>query len=78
LAIALLSTGMSHDMVWRLLLGFGAIPALSVFYLRRQLNETPRFQLAQLEAKDADKKAKEEGKATGMRGVLADRRLCAG
>ena len=75
LAIALLSTGMSHELVWRLLLGFGAIPALSVFYLRRKLNETPRFQLAQLEAKDADKKAKEEGKATGMRGVVADRRL---
>src|ERR1700679_653478 len=30
LAIALLSTGMSHELVWRLLLGFGAIPALSV------------------------------------------------
>jgi MFS family permease len=75
LAIALLSTGISHDLVWRLLLGFGAIPALSVFYLRRQLNETPRFQLAQMEAKDADKKAKDEGKQTGMRGVLANRRL---
>jgi MFS transporter, PHS family, inorganic phosphate transporter len=78
LAIAFLSTGMSHGMVWRLFLGFGAIPALSVFYLRRQLNETSRFQLAQLEDKDTDKKAKEEGKSTGMRGVLADRRLCAG
>jgi PHS family inorganic phosphate transporter-like MFS transporter len=75
LAIALLATGMSHDMVWRLLLGFGAIPALSVFYLRRQLNETPRFQLAQMEAKEADEKAHQEGKATGLRGVLADRRL---
>ena len=75
LAIALLSTGMSQDLVWRLLLAFGAIPALSVFYLRRQLNETPRFQLAQMEAEEADKKAKQEGKATGLRGVLADRRL---
>jgi MFS family permease len=75
LAIGLLSAGMSHDLVWRLLLGFGAIPALSVFYLRRQLNETPRFQLAQMEAKDVDQKAKEQGRATGMRGVLADRRL---
>ncbi len=75
LAIGLLSAGMSHDLVWRLLLGFGAIPALSVFYLRRQLNETPRFQLAQMEANDVDQKAKEQGRATGMRGVLADRRL---
>ena len=75
LAIALLSTGMSDDTVWRLLLAFGAIPALSVFYLRRQLNETPRFQLAQMEAKEADEKAHKEGKPTGLRGVLADRRL---
>jgi PHS family inorganic phosphate transporter-like MFS transporter len=75
LAIILLSTGMSENLVWRLLLAFGAIPALSVFYLRRQLNETPRFQLAQIEGKEADEKAKREGKATGMRGVLADRRL---
>jgi PHS family inorganic phosphate transporter-like MFS transporter len=75
LAIALLSTGMSEDLVWRLLLAFGAIPALSVFWLRRQLNETPRFALAQMEAKEADEKAHKEGKATGLRGVLADRRL---
>ncbi len=34
-----------HGLVWRLLLGFGAIPAASVFYLRRQLSETPRFLL---------------------------------
>jgi MFS family permease len=75
LAIILLSTGMSENLVWRLLLAFGAIPALSVFYLRRQLNETPRFQLAQIERKEADETAKREGKATGMRGVLADRQL---
>jgi MFS family permease len=78
LAIGLLSAGMSHYLVWRLLLGFGAIPGLSVFYLRRPLNETPSLQLAQMEAKDVDQKAKEQGRATGMRGVLADRRLCAG
>jgi len=75
LAIILLSSGMSDNLVWRLLLAFGAIPALSVFYLRRQLNETPRFQLAQIERKEADEKAKREGKAIGMRAVLADRRL---
>jgi len=74
LAIAMLSTGMSHDLVWRLLLGFGAVPALSVFWLRRQLKETPRFQLAQLETEEADKKAKDAGRATGMRGLLADHR----
>jgi hypothetical protein len=51
------------------------IPALSVFYLRRQLKETPRFQLAQIEAREADEMAKREGQVTGVRGVLADRRL---
>jgi len=46
LAAALLSTHLSHDMVWRILLAFGAIPALSVFQMRRHLAETPRFLLA--------------------------------
>jgi MFS transporter, PHS family, inorganic phosphate transporter len=30
----------------RLLLGLGAIPGLAVFYLRRQIHETPRFAMA--------------------------------
>ncbi len=75
LAIILLSTGMSHDMVWRLLLAFGAVPALAVFWLRRQIKETPRFLLAQMEATEADDKARQEGRATGMRGLARDRRL---
>lgn len=65
LALGLLATGMSDNLVWRLLLGFGAIPALAVFWLRRQINETPRFRLAQIEAREADEKARLEGKATG-------------
>jgi MFS family permease len=43
-AIALLASGMSHDLAWRIMLGFGAIPALSVYYMRRHLAETPRYQ----------------------------------
>lgn len=31
------------DLVWRILLGIGAIPAASVFYLRRRIQESPRF-----------------------------------
>jgi MFS transporter, PHS family, inorganic phosphate transporter len=46
LAAFLLVTGMSHDLVWRLLLAFGAVPALAVFRMRRNLAETPRYQLA--------------------------------
>lgn len=47
LASLLLYIHMSTDLIWRLLLGFGAIPAASVFYLRRKLTETPRFLLTQ-------------------------------
>ncbi|MDX6236841.1 MAG: transporter, family, inorganic phosphate transporter [Kribbellaceae bacterium] len=41
--LALLSTGMSNDLVWRLLLGLGAVPAAAVIYLRRRMPESPRF-----------------------------------
>ncbi len=43
IAAGLLVSGVSHDLAWRLVLGFGAIPGLAVFYLRRQIQETPRF-----------------------------------
>lgn len=42
-ASALLATNISHDITWRILLAFGAIPALAVYSARRQLKETPRF-----------------------------------
>lgn len=35
-----------HPYVWRILLAFGALPAASVFYLRRKIKETPRFLLS--------------------------------
>lgn len=44
-AIVLLTSGISQDLTWRLMLGFGAIPALATFYLRRRIAETPRFAL---------------------------------
>jgi PHS family inorganic phosphate transporter-like MFS transporter len=46
LAAILLASGLSQNIVWRLLLAFGAVPALAVFQMRRQLAETPRFLLA--------------------------------
>ncbi|MBV8538086.1 MAG: MFS transporter [Alphaproteobacteria bacterium] len=46
LAAALLVTSLSHDLVWRLLLAFGAVPALAVFQMRRHMAETPRYLLA--------------------------------
>jgi len=42
-ASLLLSFNIPHGLVWRLLLAAGAIPAASVFYLRRQIQETPRY-----------------------------------
>jgi MFS transporter, PHS family, inorganic phosphate transporter len=41
-----LGSGMSGNLTWRLLVGLGAIPGLAVFYLRRQIHETPRFAMA--------------------------------
>jgi PHS family inorganic phosphate transporter-like MFS transporter len=46
LAAGLLSTNLSHDLVWRILLGVGCLPALAVFQMRRHLAETPRYLLA--------------------------------
>ena len=53
LAAALLASGLSHDLVWRLLLAFGATPALAVFQLRRQMAESPRCLLASGQHEDA-------------------------
>ena len=44
-ASLLLSSGMSHALAWRLMLGLGAVPAASVIYLRRTMKETPRYLL---------------------------------
>ena len=45
LASLLLALHIDPHHVWRLLLGFGAIPAASVFYLRRTIQESPRYLL---------------------------------
>src|SRR6266704_1886081 len=44
-ALTLLLSGINHDLVWRLMLALGAVPALATFYLRRQIDETPRYAL---------------------------------
>ena len=43
IAAILLAANVPQNLIWRILLGLGAIPGLAVFYLRRQINETPRF-----------------------------------
>ncbi|MHB8220496.1 MAG: MFS transporter [Acidimicrobiales bacterium] len=42
-ALALLTSGIGHAMAWRLLLGFGAVPAAAVVYLRSKMPESPRY-----------------------------------
>lgn len=42
-ASLLLASHLSHEIIWRILLGFGAIPAASVFYLRRTIRESPHY-----------------------------------
>jgi MFS family permease len=48
--LVLLSSGMGHNVAWRLMLGFGAIPAAGVIYLRSKMPESPRFK-AQVQGK---------------------------
>ncbi len=42
-AAGLLLTHLSHDVIWRILIAFGALPALAVYGARRHLKESPRF-----------------------------------
>ena len=46
-ASLLISFHIPHDTVWRLLLAAGAVPAASVFYLRRKISESKCFLMAQ-------------------------------
>ncbi len=41
--LALLSSGINPDSVWRILLGLGALPAIMVLYSRRKMPESPRY-----------------------------------
>jgi PHS family inorganic phosphate transporter-like MFS transporter len=86
-AIVLLAAGMPQGYAWRVMLGLGAVPALAVYRLRRRMDETPRFELAEQEARATNgpgtitsspgSVASRPGAAgvTGLRAVLADRRL---
>ncbi|HWG73782.1 MAG TPA: MFS transporter [Acidimicrobiales bacterium] len=52
-AIVLVGSGMPHAIVWRVLLGLGAIPAAIVIHLRRKMPESPRYEAA-VRGNDAD------------------------
>jgi PHS family inorganic phosphate transporter-like MFS transporter len=51
--LALLSSGLSQNLTWRLMLGLGAIPAAGVIYLRSKMPESPRFR-AQVQGRTAE------------------------
>jgi MFS transporter, PHS family, inorganic phosphate transporter len=53
-AAALLTSHLSHDIIWRILLAFGAVPALAVYWQRRHLKETPRFLAAAAKHEDEE------------------------
>src|ERR1700689_4942982 len=44
IALALLGSGTSGDVTWRVLLALGAVPAAAVIYLRCRMPESPRYQ----------------------------------
>ena len=74
-ASILLASGIGDDIIWRILLGLGAIPGLAVFYLRRQIHETPRFAIAGGVAEEAERAATADAATDRYHGVhRADRR----
>jgi MFS family permease len=69
IASIFLASGLSDNLTWRLLLGLGAIPGLAVFYLRREIHETPRFAVAGGATEEAAAAiAAATGKAAGSTG----------
>ncbi len=65
-ALALLGGGLGDDMVWRILLGLGALPAAAVVYLRTRMPESPRYQI--------QVRGQAERQQMGLRAFLTDRR----
>jgi MFS family permease len=68
-ALALLGGGVGPAMTWRLLLGFGAIPAVAAVWLRRTLPEPPRY------AAGRTRRLRQRGMAPGVREFLTSRAL---
>ena len=77
LAIALISAGVREDLVWRILLAAGALPPLAVFWARRHLKETPRFQQLSEGKSDAlAEKAKRSGFVAALKEAFgSDKKL---
>jgi PHS family inorganic phosphate transporter-like MFS transporter len=66
IALALLGSGASDDVAWRVLLALGAVPAAAVIYLRCRMPESPRYQV---QVREAGERAQ-----MGLRAFLTNRR----
>ncbi len=73
LAIALIAIHVPNDLVWRILLAAGAIPPLAVFWARRHLKETPRYE--KLQAAKAKEPAKHLDLVDSIKETYGDRKL---
>jgi MFS transporter, PHS family, inorganic phosphate transporter len=82
IALALLGSGAGDDLVWRSLLGLGAVPAAAVIYLRCRMPESPRYQAQVRDREHAavqpgglpDGKIRSEARKAGLRAFLGHRR----
>ncbi len=85
IALALLGSGTSDDVVWRILLALGAVPAAAVVYLRCRMPESPRYQAhvqSQADQAASARNVPTDGTAapvrahpeTGLRAFLVNRR----
>ena len=70
IALLLLASGVGHQLTWRLLLAFGAIPVAAVVYLRSRIPESPRFRSQVKGATEAA--ASELGSFSGLEVEAAD------
>ncbi len=75
--LILLGSGVADDLTWRLLLGFGAIPAAAAIYLRSRMPESPRYKAWAAEHGRRAPRAPGEIRARigGLRSLVANRRL---
>jgi len=65
IALALLGSGASNDVAWRVLLALGAAPAAAVIYLRCRMPESPRYQ-AQMQGRARQAASQIPGLAAGQ------------
>ncbi|WP_297396505.1 MFS transporter, partial [Acidiferrobacter sp.] len=77
-ALTLIAAGLNHDIIWRIMLGLGAIPPLAVLYLRRTMPESPRYKAlvrGQSEAAARDMAAYSDGQIESTGSSLRPRKM---